>query len=88
MSEEKKLFCFRLTLAAEGEDVDSAFVELLDALRASGPGVLYSRSVEEVSWRMCEPGELINKPIEPDDESIDELLAMANWSGKTTETKA
>ena len=88
MSEEKKVFCFRLTLAAEGEDVDSAFVELLDALRASGPGVIYSRCVEEVSWRIVEPGELVKKPIEPTDEDIDELLAMIDWSGGTTETKA
>lgn len=86
--QDKRTFCFRLTLVAEGEDVDSAFLELLDALRASGPGVVYSRCVEEIEWREVEPGELTKTPNEPADEDIDELLAMVDWSGGTNETKA
>jgi len=92
MSVEKKLFCFRLTLTAEGGDADDAFMELLGALQKSGAATVYARCIEEIEWRSIELQEIKptfpNEPIEHDDEDIEELVAMIDWSGASTETKA
>ena len=88
-----KMYVFRLSLAAEGQDVDSAFLELLQALKDSPGDALSTRLVEQVDYREVDPDDLVCGPVEPEDlsysdDEISDMVSMVDWSGGTNVTTA
>lgn len=88
-----KVFVFRLSLAAEGRDVDDAFVSLLKALDENPGGAVNSRLVEEIDYREFDPNDLgaggdDQEDLSYSDDEISDMVSMVDWSNGGNVTRA